>query len=181
MDEGDLRMIIMSSENDGQLGGFTSVEDLEKNKKYVMLDMLYMERGLLKVDETVLKGKFVMMFADKWSARPWSFTYAKGLCLDGETEIIGNVNILPGFYCIILTREFENIEPEATILFVNNVDMLNDCIDVTVIDKFHYGSMKPYEKDHAQGRVLSLSRRILDTRSIHPNIDQLFRRDKMMI
>lgn len=170
-------MIIMSSENTGQLGGFVEVKDLAMYKEYVIMDTLYMERGLIKVDETRIKDKQIMMFADKWGGRPWSFTYAKGLCLDQETEIIGNVNILIGFYCILMEKEFANIEPTVTVLFVNNVNVVNDFMDVTVVDKFHYGSMKAYVRTHAQGRVIELARDMLTINEIKPNISELFRRE----
>jgi hypothetical protein len=167
-------MYIVSNDRAGQMIGLLDFPDLKVGEKYTLMDVLYTERGFLKVDEIREKHKFVFLVADKWGNRPRTFEYAPGIThLDGKDEIFGNVVLIPGNRFIVFERRLNKKEdPYITILEITDV---HDDIDVKVKERFRYSQYGKYINDHYCGPVLRLGLKLLDADTVHPDTRSLFR------
>jgi hypothetical protein len=165
-------MYLVSNDDNGQMGILDFV-DLKVGKEYTIVDVLYKERGFLKVDESRERHKFVILIADKWGNRPRTFEYAPGILNIDRGEIIGNVVMTPGNQFIVFERYTDKKQdPYISIL---EVTAIHEDIDVVLKERFRYSQYGKYISDHRCGPVLRLGMKLLDEETVDPNYRSLYR------
>lgn len=155
------------------MAGFLEIQDLEVGKRYTLMDILYKERGFLKMDERRTKHRFAILVADKWGCRPRTFEYAPGVQdLDGD-EIVGNVIMTPGHRIITVERHKDNFQdPYITIMEVTD---LHTDIEVKVLEKFRPGQLRKYINDHYCAYALKLGLEMIDVDVVSRELRALYR------